>query len=96
MAYARKIVLHSPQGMSGRAEELAREFIAEGVVFVGCVGKDCEVVEDLIDWVCVENGSPERNFILTSAHPGKSVREAVKFAQSLSSEYEGEVQVVEL
>ncbi|MES3002488.1 MAG: hypothetical protein V4787_17500 [Pseudomonadota bacterium] len=82
--------------MSGRAEELAREFIADGVIFVGRVGKDCEVVEDFIDWVCIEHGSPERNFILTLAHPGESLGKAVEFARSLSAEYEGEVQVVDL
>jgi hypothetical protein len=96
MPYGRKVVLHTPRGFTGRVEELARQFIAVGVAFVGCVGPDCQVVEDYVDWVAVECGSPEKNFILTSAHPGESVKEAVAFAEALSEEYEGQVQVVEI
>lgn len=96
MTYSRKIVLHTPNGLSGRVEELARQFIEDGVVFVACVGRDCDAVEDLVDWVAVEAGSPERNFILTSSHSGESLEDAVEFAQSLTGEYEGEVEVVEL
>ena len=95
MAYSRKIVLHTPNGVRG-VEEVARRFIEDGVAFVACVGTDCEAVEDLIDWLAVEAGSPERNFILTSSHAGESVEEAIEFAKSLSGEYEGEVQVVQL
>jgi hypothetical protein len=47
MTYSRKIMLHTPNGLSGRVEALAREFIEDGVAFVACVGADCEVVEDL-------------------------------------------------
>jgi type 1 glutamine amidotransferase len=96
VSYTRKIILHSPRGLNGRVEELAQEFVASGVAFVGCVGRDCEAVEDLVDWVAIANGSPERNFILTSAHPGESLKQAMVFAQSLTGEYEGEVQVVEV
>lgn len=75
---------------------MARQFVEDGVRFVGCVGQDCEIVEDVVDWVAIENGSPERNFILTSSHPNETVREVVDFALALSEDYEGEVQVVEV
>jgi len=42
------------------------------------------------------HGSPERNFILTSSHPGETIEDAIEFALlSLHDEYAGEVQVVE-
>lgn len=96
MAYAKKVVLYTPRGIHGGVEAVAYQFVADGVKFVGCVGPNCEVVEDIVDWVAVEHGSPERNFILTSSHPNATVREAVEFALGLSEEYEGEVQVVEV
>jgi hypothetical protein len=96
MPYSRKIVLHTPNGLSGRVEEVARQFIADGVVFVACVGQDCDAVEDLVDWVAVEAGSPERNFILTSSHSSESLEDVIEFAASLTGEYAGGVEVVEL
>lgn len=96
LPYARKVVLYTPRGLNGRVEELARQFVADGVIFVGCVGRDCEAVEDLIDWVAIEHGSPDTSFILTSAHPREPLEKAIEFALSLSAEYEGEVQVVEV
>lgn len=96
MSYFRKIVLHTPNGFSGHVEELAHQFIQDGVIFVACVGADCEAVEDFVDWVAVDAGSPLRNFILTSSHEGESLKEAIDFARSLTGEYEGGVQVVEL
>lgn len=95
MTFGRKIVLHTPGGVPANIDELARQFVADGVAFVGAVGKDCAKVEDIIDWVAVEHGSPEQNFILTSSHEGESLEDAIEFASSLSGEYEGEVQVVE-
>jgi hypothetical protein len=96
MGYATKVVLYTPRGMHGGVEAVAHQFVADGVKFVGCVGADCEVVEDIVDWVAIEHGSPERNFILTSSHPNESVRQVVEFAEGLSEEYGGEVQVVEI
>jgi hypothetical protein len=96
VAYSSKIVLHTPNGLSGRVEEVARQFVEDGVIFVACVGQDCDAVEDLVDWVAIEAGSPERNFILTSSHADESLEDAIEFARSLTGEYEGEVEVVEL
>jgi hypothetical protein len=67
----------------------------DGVVFVGVVGTDCELVEDIIDELCVGDGSNPYE-MLTSSHPNQSLREAVVFANSLGLEFAGEVQVVEL
>ena len=96
MPYLSKIVLHCPNGYRMGLEQLVEDFLRDGVRFVGVVGEDCETVEDHVDWVVVGDGTDDSRFILTSAHPGETVAEAVEFARNLTGEYEGEVQVVEL
>ncbi len=96
MAFAQKIVLHCPTGYHLGLEHIVEQFIADGVKFIGVVGADCSRVEDIIDELVVGDGSDTTRFILTSSHPGESLKEALEFARSLSAEYSGEPQVVEL
>lgn len=79
-----------------KLDALVEQFIADEVAFVGVVGKDCSRVEDIIDELVVGDGSDQNRFILTSAHPGESVEDALEFARSLYAEYSGEVQLVAL
>lgn len=92
----RKVVLHCPKGYRMELDALVEQFIADGVAYVGVVGEDCSRVEDIIDELVVGDGSDQSRFILTSAHPGESVEEALEYARSLYAEYSGEVQLVEL
>ena len=75
---------------------MVEQFLADGVVFVGVVGEDCSRVEDIIDECVVGDGTDEGRYILTSSHPGETIDDALEFARSLSGEYAGEVQLVEL
>jgi len=77
-------------------DKLIEDFLADGVAFVGVVGEDCARVEDIVDELVVGDGQRNDRSVLTSSHPGESVEEAIEFAKSLSGEYSGEVQVVEL
>jgi hypothetical protein len=95
VSYARKIVLHCPCGPTMALEYLIEQFIQDGVVFVGVVGPGCSRVESLIDDIVVRDDDRDY-FMLTSSHPDESIGDAVKFARSLTGEYEGEVQLVEL
>ena len=95
MPYLKKIVLNCPTGYQSRLDGLVEEFIRNGVIFVGVVGKDCAKIEDLIDELVVGDGSRDYD-LLTSAHPGESIDEAVTFAKALTGEYAGDVQIVEL
>jgi hypothetical protein len=96
MPYPRKIVLHCSSGYRMELDALVERFIADGVAFVGVVGADCSRVEDIIDELVVGDGSIEPRTLLTSAHPGESVEEALEFARSLSAAYGEEVELVEL
>lgn len=96
MPLARKVVLHCPQGMPAGMAELATRLVAEGVRFVAAVGPACQAIEDLIDDAAIAAGSPEQNFVLTTSHPGESLAEVIAFAEGLTGEHEGPVQVVEI
>ena len=74
MAYPKKIVLNCPHGASSKLTPIVEEFIRDEVMFVEVVGKDCSLVEDLIDEIVVGNGTRDA-FILTSSHPGETVSE---------------------
>ena len=96
MPYLRKIVLHCPTGYQVELERMVAQFLADGVVFVGVVGEDCSRVEDIIDELVVGDGTDDGRYILTSSHAGETIDDALEFARSLSGEYAGEVQLVEL
>ena len=94
MPHAKKIVLHCRDGYTPRLDSLVEEFIRDGVIFVGVVGKDCAKVEDIIDEIMVGDGSRDYH-LLTSSHAGESVEEALHFADSLTGEFEGKTHVVD-
>ena len=96
MTYGKKIVLHCPSGDKPVLDQMVEDFLNDGVLFVGVVGRDCEKVEDIIDELVVGDGSKPGRFILTSSHPDESLADAVEFAESLSDDFSGKVQVVEL
>jgi hypothetical protein len=92
--YAKKIVLRSRWGYRPGLENLVAEFQRDGVRFVGVVGKDCDLIEDIIDELCAGNDEPDYA-LRTSSHVDETVEQAVSFAQDLGGELAGEVQVVE-
>ncbi|HTC52524.1 MAG TPA: hypothetical protein VK700_11375 [Steroidobacteraceae bacterium] len=94
--YARKIVLNCPSGYTPALAAMVEDFIKDGVAYVGVVGSDCARIEDIIDELVVGDGSGDSRYILTASHPGESLDGAVEIAESLTGEYEGAVQVVEL
>jgi len=96
MAYGPKLVLHCRNRYEFRLDAMVEEFIKDGVKFVGVVGKDCSKVEDIIDQLVIGDDGTRDYDLLTSSHEGESVEEAGAFAKSLSGDFGGEVQVVEL
>jgi len=65
------------------------------VIFVGVVGHDCQRAEEIIDELCVGDGTVDYS-LLTSSHPGESLDEVTEFSDSLSNEFAGEAQIVKL
>lgn len=96
MPFAKKVVLHCPNGLPAGIAELAAQFVAEGVKLVASVGPACREIEDLIDEAAISAGSPKTNFVLTSSHPGESLADVMEFAEGFGGEYEGTVQLLEI
>ena len=96
MPFAPKVVLHCPHGYRMELDALVEQFLADGVKFVGVVGTDCALIEDIIDELIVGDASDATRFILTSSHPGETVEEVVDFARAVSTAGDGEAQVVAL
>jgi len=97
VAYARKVVLHCPKGYQFRLDHMVEDFIRDGVIYVGVVGKDCSKVEDIIDQLVLGDDASRDYDLLTASHPDESLDAAISFAKSLTGDFAGdEVQIVEL
>jgi len=96
MTRAPKIVLVWKSGDESRLGPFVEDCLRDGVKFIGVVGPNCERVHDLIDEHVVGDGSDGTRFILTSWHTDETLGEALEFAEMLSGEYTGNVEVVEL
>lgn len=91
--YAKKIVLRSRWGFRPGLDTLIAEFKRDGVQFIAVVGKDCDIIEDIIDELCLGDG--EGQAALTCSHVDGTLDEALSLAQSLNGRYSGDVEVVE-
>ena len=96
VAYGHKVVLHLRTSFRPNLDDLVEAFLRDGVKFVGVVGVEASFVEDVIDAIVVGDGTDPDRFILTSSHENQSVEEALEFAQCLTGEYAGEVQLDEV
>lgn len=94
MPHLAKVVLNCQTGMHDGLETLIQSFIRDGVTFVAVTGKDASLIEDVIDELCVGDGS-EPYSMLTSSHPDDSLATVVAFAESLDLEFSGPVEVIE-
>jgi hypothetical protein len=95
MATPRKIVLHSLQGYRPGLDAIVSQWIQEQVKYVGVVGVDASRIEDVIDDLCVGDGSSPY-FMLTAFHDqDETLQDAIFLAEQLSGEFGGDVRVVE-
>jgi hypothetical protein len=95
MASAKKIVLHSLRGYRPELDTLIKQWIDDGVMYVGVFGVDAAQIEDRIDALCVGDGS-EPHFMLTASHRlDEGLEDAIKLSDSLSDEFAGRATVIE-
>ncbi|GAB2652863.1 hypothetical protein [Arenimonas aestuarii] len=95
MAAPRKVVLHSVGGSRSKLAALVRAWIADGVGYVGVVGKDAAAIEDDIDSICIGDGS-DPYYMLTAAHGSDEALEDAIFLAEQISTVSGSVAVVEV
>lgn len=93
---AKKIVLHCPQGNRIELDSLVKSWVTEGVTYVGVVGLDASKVEDIIDELCVGDGSNPYQMLTASHRADETLEDAVFLAEQLIGEFAGDVRVVVL
>ncbi len=74
------IVLHTPLTVPERLEQFVKDCLVEGITLIAIHGKDCDSVEDLIDWIVIDYGSQEKMFITTSTHRDEPIGDVLEFA----------------
>jgi len=95
MTFAQKIVLHCPRGYRMGLDALIRQFVADGVKYVGVVGENVDEVSDIIIEILAADPASPKPFIAVSLHRDEAVSEAVEFARvSMTDMGNDEPQVV--
>jgi hypothetical protein len=95
MVNSRKIVLHSLHGYRPDLDAIVAQWIQERVNYVGIVGVDASRIADIINELCVGDGSSSY-FMLTAFHGSdETIQDAILLAEQLSGEFAGDVRVVE-
>lgn len=96
MAYAAKIILHTPLADPELLETFVEACLKDGVVLIAVVGDDAERVEDLIDEIVVGDGADARRFIATTSHRGETPDEVENFAACYDAGPDARVEHVRL
>ncbi len=83
-----KLVLQSLSGYRPELDALVSKWIAEGVKYIGVIGADAARIEEIVDELCVGDGS-NPYFMLTASHgPEESLDDAIRLAD-LVTEVDG-------
>ena len=86
MTFAQKIVLHCPRGYRMGLDALVRQFVADGVKYVGVVGENVDEVSDIIIEILAVYRTSPKPFIALSLHRDESVSEVVEFARVMMTD----------
>jgi hypothetical protein len=90
-----KVVLHSLQGYRPELDAIVVQWIQERVKYVGIVGVDVSRIEDIIDDLCVGDGSNSYYMVTVSHSPDETLQDAIFLAEQISVEQADGVSVVE-
>jgi len=95
MATSSKIILHSLHGYRSELDAIVAQWIQERVSYVGVVGIDASRIEDIIDELCIGDGSKPYAMLTASHGSDETLQDAILLAEQLSGELTGDVRVVE-
>ena len=88
------MVLISKTGYSRDKNQILLNLIAEPIALFCAVGKDCQVWEEVMDDLCVGDGS-NSVFIPTTSHPDETIEEVIEFARIFSVHKDEGVRILE-
>lgn len=77
---AKKIILHSQNRYETKHDEILQKLINEKILLFCTVGKDCELLHDIMDELIVGNGTTELDFdLITTWHPDETIEEVIEY-----------------
>jgi len=93
--------LVSTSGYSDEHKNLLEKLIYEDIELFCAVGKDCEIWEEAMDWVCVDldvSGKKPDAFCTTTSHPDETVEQVIEFATNwnMDQDKKCDVNVIEI
>lgn len=89
-----KVVLVSKTGYSADKDHILLDLIAEPIALFSAIGQDCQKWEDVMDELCVGDGT-NPVFIPTTSHPNETVEDVIEFAKMFSVENDRGVRIIE-
>ena len=89
---SRKLVISSEHGRTQELERFLTTLPHRGLVLVAFHGPDCELLEGLLDDLCVGDGSHPDLSLTTSSHPNETLDDVLAFADAWLPS--GDVQLV--
>lgn len=81
MAFARKIILHSPVSDERLLDGFVEQCLRDDVSLIAVVGPGCARLEDVIDEIVVGDGSDPDRFVCTTSHPDEPFDDVVNMVQ---------------
>ena len=95
MAFARKVLLHTPITDERLLDDFVEQCLGDRVEIVAVFGPSCARIEDLIDEIVVGDGSDDGRSLLTSSHPEQSIEDVMNML-TVEMSWDGPVQEVRL
>lgn len=94
--YARKIALIGADVSDSLLGEFVEKCIRDGVYLIAVVGERCVEIENAMDDMIVGDATDETRFLLTSAHAGETIEDAIEYAEVFEDDHPGPVQILKL
>lgn len=91
----------SKSGYSDEYKHVLEKLIFEEIELFCAVGKDCDIWEEAMDYLCVDldvSGKKPGAFCTTTSHPGETLEQVIEFAENwtLDQDKKCEVKVIEI
>lgn len=96
MPISDRVLLRCSRGYRLELDALVATWMQEGVKYVGVLGVDTSKVEDIIDELCVGDGSNPYPMLTACHAPHETIDDAMFLANQLSGDFIGEVRIVDL
>jgi hypothetical protein len=81
MRLARKIILHCPVSDERLLDEFVEDCLGNDVSLIAVAGPGCQRIEDMIDWIVVDDGSGADRFVCTTSHPDEPLSDVIELVE---------------